>query len=266
MFSVSKKINEFQKPHFMKKFVALMMSLTIVSVFLFGQNEKKISIDPSCELVSSYLWRGLPSYSVLGGTDVILGPNFQPGITLTTPGGFRAGAWGSTDFTGEYKETDLFLGFETENLTVELWDYYWVPDWSSSEYFNYNNDETGHIIEGILMYSFSEIPLKLTLGTMLYGADKKYDDPDKNAYSTYLEAAYSWDVSGNEITVAAGVTPRDGLYGDSYGGEDGFALVNLSATANRTIKISDSFELPVWGSLIANPQYNKIFLVFGISL
>lgn len=248
----------------MKTLFTITIIITTLSATLFGQEEKKSSVDPSCDLVSGYIWRGLPSYVILGESDVLLGPNLQPMITFSK-GSFKAGAWGSTDFSGKYKETDLFVGYEVGNFTFEVGDYFWVPDWTSADYFEYNSDSTGHIFEGIVKYSFPKIPLILSIGTMFYGADKQYDDPEKNAYSTYLEAAYTMNVSANELTFTAGFSPWDGIYGDSYGGKEGFAVVNLMATAKRNIKITESFEVPVWASLIANPQYNKIFLVFGMS-
>lgn len=249
----------------MKNHFTTLIILMAIALSTTGQENNNSSFDPSCDIVSGYLWRGIPSYSVLGEGDILLGPNLQPMVTLSS-GNIKIGAWGSTDFSGKYKETDLFAGFEIGNVAFELWDYFWPSGWESINYFDYKNKSTGHVFEGVLIYTPSKLPLKLTVATMFFGADKDFNDPDKNAYSTYFEAAYIFNLYENEINLTAGFSPWDGIYGDGYGNNENFSVVNLMATARRNIKITDSFQLPAWGSLIVNPQQNKMYLVFGISL
>jgi len=101
---------------------------------------------------------------------------------------------------------------------------------------------------------------------MLYGADKQFDDPAKNNYSTYIEVGYGFKVSDYKLDLFLGMTPSDGMYGDGYGGRDGFAIVNAGVTGSKTIKITENWSLPVKASLIANPQARKLFLAFILSI
>jgi hypothetical protein len=65
--------------------------------------------------------------------------------------------------------------------------------------------------------------------------------------------------SPQESDVNTGFIGESGFYGPGAG------VVNLGVTFSKTIKISDSFELPLTGSLITNPLTNKIYYVVGIS-
>ncbi len=180
--------------------------------------------------------------------------------------GLELGTWGSIDFTGTYKELDLYLSYSLKGFTLTMTDYYWSGDWIVNNYFEYQNDSTGHYIEASLGYKGEKIPFSILVGTMIYGADKKFEDPEKNNYSTYIELGYSFAIQEYNLDLFLGVTPMDGLYGDGYGGSDGFAVVNTGVTGSRTIKITDNFSLPVKASVIANPQARKMFLVFALTI
>jgi hypothetical protein len=62
-----------------------------------------------------------------------------------------------------------------------------------------------------------------------------------------------------------GMTPSDGLYGDGYGGVNGFGVVNLGVTGYKSIKLSEKYETVLRSSLIFNPQQDKAYLIFGIT-
>jgi len=51
-----------------------------------------------------------------------------------------------------------------------------------------------------------------------------------------------------------------GFYGQETAG-----LINLGFTLSKEIKITESYSLPIFGSLITNPEAENIFMVFGIS-
>jgi hypothetical protein len=211
----------------------------------------------TADLVSSYVWRGVLSTATPT-------PNFQPTLAFDK-GGLEIGAWGSTDFIGDYKEVDLYASYAIGPIKVTLTDY----DWNfGPRYFNYKSKETGHIFEGSLGYSGpASFPISITANVMFAGADKKWDetlgavDPSKQAYSTYIELGYAFKY----FSPFLGVTPADGYYGDSYGGVNGFAVVNLGVSASKNLKITDSFSLPLKATLGFNPQKEDAYLVFGIT-
>lgn len=232
--------------------------------YVKAQEKDGLKPELGCDIVSSYIWRGSAVYSALGDQNV-LAPSFQPGFSLNFKG-LELGTWGSVDFTGTYKELDLYLSYSLKGFTLAFTDYYWASDWITDNFFEFNNDSTSHYLEASLGYKGEKVPFSILVATMLYGADKQFDDPAKSNYSTYIEVGYSFAVQEYNLDLFLGVTPTDGLYGDGYGGHEGFGVVNAGITGSKAIKITENFSLPVKASVIANPQARKLFLVFGVTL
>lgn len=233
-----------------------------------SQEKSTFSLKTSAELVSSYVWRGSPSYSTNNG-QTILAPNIQPTLGFIK-GNFEIGAWGSTDFSGTYQEMDLYASYTFKHITATITDYYWAADWSNRPYFSYKNETTGHILEGMLVYKGNDIPFSLTVATMLYGADKKFADSSEvqdvtNNYSTYLELGYSFKVNEYNFDAFLGMTPMDGFYGDGYGNVTGFGVVNVGLTGYKKIQLSEKYETTLRSSVVFNPQQNKSYIVLGIT-
>jgi hypothetical protein len=233
-----------------------------------SQEKSNFSLKASAELVSSYIWRGSPAYTSNGG-NTALAPNIQPTLGFVF-GGLEVGAWGSTDFSGVYQEMDLYAAYTFKGLTATFTDYYWDAGWASKPYFTYKNESTGHILEGSLAYTFTKIPLKISVATMMYGADKKFIEEEvetapENNYSTYIELGYAFKVSDYNFDAFMGITPADGYYGDGYGNVTGFGVVNMGLTGYKTIEFSEKLKTTLRSSLIFNPQQEKAYLVLGIS-
>jgi len=219
----------------------------------------------SADLVSSYVWRG--SLATSSPT-----PNFQPTLAYTQ-GNFEIGVWGSTDFSGSYKEVDSYIAYTAGKLKFTFTDYNWNFD--KANYFNYKNSETGHRLEGSIGYAGSEkLPISVTWNTMFYGFDKKAEDTTKQSFSTYIELGYTRGIA----SVFFGFTPWAGLYNnygvttfDSEAAKKSFSIVNVGISATKAVKITDSFSLPVKATLVVNPSatYSKgdfVALVVGITL
>ena len=219
------------------------------------------SVKVTADLVSSYVWRGVLSTATPT-------PNFQPTLAFVR-GGLEAGVWGSTDFTGSYKEADVYVSYATGPLKFTVTDYYWLNTTNTGlRYFNYKNTTTNHIFEGSVAYSGPQsFPVSIAANVMFAGADKKYDsllnaaNPEKQAYSTYIEVGYA----GKYFSPFVGITPADGYYGDGYGGVTGFSVVNIGATSTKLLKLTKDYSLPLKATLGFNPQKEDIYLVFGIT-
>jgi hypothetical protein len=214
-----------------------------------------LSYKVGADLVSSYIFRG-----TVGSPE----PGIQPTMALVFKG-LEAGVWGSTDITGAYKELDPYVSFTTKYLKFTFTDYCW--NFSGSRYFNYKRIETSHILEGSVGITLPSVPLTVTANTMFYGADMKWDKESesfstKQNYSTYIEMTYTTGV----VTLLAGVTPSNGYYGAGYGKVDGFAVCNLGISAVKTIVITPTFQIPLKGAVIVNPQAEAIHFVIGITL
>jgi hypothetical protein len=243
-------------------------SIAVVSVLLcnpvFSQNtedpvsgkESKIKLKVTADIVSTYIWRG---------TVASLNPNIQPTLAIVA-GGFEAGVWGSTDFSGSYKEFDPYITYTSRYFKLGISDYDWT--FNNTSYFNYKSSETNHILEATIGFLGTEkVPLSITVNTMFYGSDKKWDEASegfstKQNYSTYVELAYAFGKTG----LFLGVTPSNGYYGAGYGKVNGFAVCNLGITSTRTIKITPDFELPLKGTVYVNPQAESVHFVIGLTL
>lgn len=127
-----------------------------------------------------------------------------------------------------------------------------------TRYFKFRSSTTPHALEGTAKLTFSEtFPLSFVASTFFYGNDR---DNDGNLYSTYFELSYPASIQNYDFNFFAGGTPKAGLYGDKAG------FVNVGFSAIKTIKITETFELPVSASLVANPLANYMFLVFSLTL
>lgn len=218
---------------------------------LNNASDDSLSLNLNADFVSRYLWRGL-LYSP--------NPNIQPYGSISYKG-LTFGAWGSFGISTPYAETDLYLSLEVGSFTFTISDYYTAYDDSleNFNYFNYKNKETLHAFEGQITYNGPEsFPISLTAATFFAGADNYYGNDD-NDYSTYFEVAYSSEVSGIPVKLFVGGTPQKGLYSDNAN------IVNVGVNATKTLKISSTYELPVFGSLVVNPNSKDMFFVFGIT-
>lgn len=221
------------------------------------------------DLVSRYIWRG---------KDYGNSPAIQPNVSFSYAG-LKIGVWGSYAIVshepaGTYAEIDPYISYTWKWFTLGVTDYFFpngnTPN-ENNNYFNYKSETTGHTFEGCLTFTGPEkFPLTVYIGTHFYGADKGKHinggfEPDTtnstNNYSTYFEISYPFTVKGIGVKPFVGAIPfGSGWYGP-YGG-----VVNAGFTLSKSIKITDKYELPVFTSLIANPQAQNLFLVFGISL
>jgi hypothetical protein len=212
--------------------------------------ESKSSFGVGVDIVSSYVWRGIPQ----DGSFPKGNPNIQPFVAYTTES-FTIGAWGSGSITGTVKEFDLYATFALSRLfSVTLTDYNWN---FSQSYFRYGNG-TDHVVEGTLSYTGVEsFPLSASLNIMIYGADKKLNGDQ--AYSTYLELGYI-------LSSSARVFVGTSLMESANYGTTGFALTNIGLKVSKSIEITDKFSLPVYGIAGFNPDAENAFLVAGITL
>jgi len=218
----------------------------------------------TADLVSHYVWRG----SMATGSPT---PNFQPTLVFTK-GNFEIGVWGSTDFTGSYKEVDPYISLTASQFKFLATDYNWNFD--NANYFNYKNSETGHRFEGTIGYIGPEtLPISITWNTMFYGLDKKSNDSTKQAYSTYIELGYSKGAA----SFFFGFTPWASYY-NNYGitsfdptaSKKTFSIVNVGVSVTKALKINETYSLPLKATLAINPSatYTRkdyIHLVFGIT-
>lgn len=201
------------------------------------------------DVVSNYIWRGLDPGHVSLQPEMSVG---WRGLSLT--------AWGSvglSNFEDDAREIDLTLSYETGGLSLGIVDYW--TDANDKRYFCYKKEGTGHSFEGFLAYDFG--PLSASWQTFFAGNDYQEDD-GKRAYSSYFELSAPFRLITCDWDATVGLVPWKSDYYET----SGFSLTNLSLRATKAIRISDSFELPLFGQLIANPSSQDFYFVFGLTL
>ena len=216
-----------------------------------AQNEEKVETIISGDIVSSYIWRGQD----LGSAAIqpTLGVGYK-GLSLT--------AWGSYGLVNsdDVKELDLTLAYSFGGLNIGVTDYWFDagldPD---NRYFKYDAHGTNHLFEANIGYDFGIASLQWF--TNFAGNDGVNND-GKRAYSSYVEAAVPFKLSSIEWTATAGAVP----FATTFYGTSGFAVTNLSLRATKEIKVTDTFSIPIFGQVTANPCSQKAYLVLGITL
>lgn len=218
---------------------------------VMAQDEVEATV--SADVVSQYYWRGQDLGSV----------SLQPTLGVAYKG-LSLSAWGSVGLSesSDDKEIDLTLSYTTGGLTVGITDY-WVSG-DDGRYFSYAAHETSHVFEANIGYDFG--PLALNWFTNFAGADGVNKD-GKRAYSSYVEATAPFKLGGCDWEAAVGAVPyATDFYQGHHDAVGGFAVTNISLTATKDLKITDSFSVPIFAQVAANPSTEKAYLVVGFTL
>jgi hypothetical protein len=205
----------------------------IAMVSTMGVNAQ--SLEVGADVVSSYVWRGTQ----------FSGLSVQPGVTFSN-GGFSLGAWGSAGLDG-FLEMDLFASYEFDfGLSIGVTDYYFP----GTDYFDLSKATGAHGFELNLGYGIKDFSLSANYmlneagGAATAGGDM------------YFELGYAF----KSFSIFAGA-------GNGWHTPDGgFSLVNVGLSTSKDIKITDSFTLPLSGSVILNPKTQQFMIVAGITL
>jgi hypothetical protein len=264
-------------------FFAISFVLFLTMQTLIGQEQNTqtnlVTFDFNADLVSRYVWRG----TQFGDAS----PNIQPGVALNCKG-LSVGAWGAYSLGGvnTAQEFDLFLSYTFLNdmFTATLTDYYLPDDTATYNYFEWNKDLTGHLLEGTLAFNGTDkLPIHFLAAFNFYGADAvkinnnsgtiDFNTSDGIQFSNYFELGYSMQVQqvacdffvGGTLNNPSAANSSTGYLGESGFYGDGAGIVNLGFTASKELEITDKYALPISASVITNPQAKKIFFVFGIS-
>jgi len=222
--------------------------LAICAIALLSTVSVKAQFATGADIVTSYIWRGIPQEGSNGGT-----PNVQPYASFTT-GALTLGSWASGSFSGNVKEVDLYATYAiSSKFALTLTDYYYNFA-SQPNYFKYSGG-TGHVFEGTLAYTGTAF--SASVNTMFAGADKLANGD--NALSTYFELGYQ--IAPVAKIFLGGSLANSGTYGTT-----GFGITNLGIKVSKSIVITDKFSLPVYAIVGANPYAKNTFFVAGVTL
>lgn len=231
----------------MKKIVILAMGM-VMSMTTLAQDNIETTI--SADFVNEYIWRGLK----LGDISVQpkLGVGYK-GLSLT--------AWGNYGLSNvdDSKEFDLTLDYTIKGFSIGITDYWFSKgQYPDSRYFKYDAHGTNHVFEAYAGYDFSFASVKWF--TNFAGND--YNMNGKRDYSCYAEVNVPFRLAAVDWTGSAGVVPfKSKLYSTN-----GFAVTYLSLRANKEIRITDTFTVPIFGQVAADPCTQNAYLVVGLTL
>jgi hypothetical protein len=219
------------------------------------------------DLASNYMWRGYDqSY-----TGNMFDPSFQPSLTLGY-GKFYINLWGNASLLSDYKEFDMFLGFDHENLSITIYDVFCGvgPDFGSQSFF----DKEAHNLTATIDYTFFDRLRLHWATTFLHASDWHYNEDGsraRRAFSSYFEVGYTQpfgDVLSMEIIAGAApwtgpfwmAGPRkmvDGAYTLDFDNQPkGFNVTNLSLMFNREFEVG-SVTLPLQVGYTFNPTTKR---------
>lgn len=214
------------------------------------------------DLASNYMWRGYDqSY-----TGNMFDPSFQPSLTLGY-GKFYINLWGNASLLSDYKEFDMFLGFDHENLSVTIYDVFCGvgADFGAQSFF----DKEAHNLTATIDYTFFDRLRLHWATTFLHAADRLPNG--KRAFSSYFEVGYTQpfgEVMDMEIIAGAApwtgpfwmAGPRvmvDGAYALDFDNQpQGFNVTNLSVVLTREFDVN-GVGIPVELGYTFNPTTKR---------
>ena len=232
--------------------MGLVMSMTAIAQDEI-ESESKIETTISGDIVSSYIWRGQDLGNV--SLQPTLGIGYK-GLSLT--------AWGSVGLTNsdDTKEFDLTLAYTTGGFNIGITDYWFNagldPD---NRYFMYNAHSTNHVFEANIGYDFGFASLQWYTN---FAGNDGVNESGKRAYSSYFEVNVPFKLATVDWTATAGAVPYATTFYNEW--TSGFSVTNLALKATKDIKITDSFSIPIFGQVVANPRTQKAYLVLGFTL
>ena len=232
----------------MKKIVMILLGLAVCGL-THAQEEIETTI--SGDVVSSYIWRGQDLGNV----------SLQPTLGIGYKG-FSLTAWGSVGLSepADTKEFDLTIGYTIGGFNIGVTDYWFNAGLDpENRYFKYDAHGTNHVYEANIGYDFG---LAIIQWFTNFGGNDGVNKDGERAYSSYVELAVPFKLASTEWTATAGAVP----FATDFYGTTGFAVTNLALKATKDIKVTDSFSIPIFGQVVANPCSRKAYLVFGFTL
>ena len=219
---------------------------------LFAMAQEKGGLHGSVDYAYRYMWRGFEN----GDASSVM-----PTVGYSK-GGFDIYAWGAFALDDSYRELNIGVSYSFSNFTLELVDYFYP--WPGADFFDFNKNTTTHTVEAIATYEPEALPMHFTVGSIIFGDDKK--ENGKNAYSTYAEIGYAHEFNGKNILQGVvGASLNKSFYND-YGKD--FNLVNLTAAYTRVFSFWKFDEFPVTASYTYNPYLEKSYfnIMFTVGL
>lgn len=237
-------------------FILLLLPFVNISANEKGQHSIKSNFHLGVDIQTKYVWRGMEMMTSSSAPVVFPQINYQNK-------GFYIYAMGGYALNGKYAEVDLGISYTWKWLTVGVNDYYYPStETGTDRYFNFDHQDTGHWLEGVITLAPEKIPAYLTVSNFFYGADKTVSG--KQAYSTYVELGGYYDFGdSNRLSLILGTACNSSCYN---GYAHGFGICNIELKYTYSVLFKNGWSLPLNVSYIINPVMEKAFVNFTTSL
>lgn len=239
----------------MKNIALVIMLLFMATLYGFSEETPSevtstggLKWDASVSLHNQHYWRGNKTGH---------GVSFQAGATMQLSEGFSAGIWNGSALNSSFKEIDFYFTYAKKGFSISVLDYYCPREAVfSSEFRDWNQPSTPHLIDIQLGYSLSNTPFSVMVSTMVWGSD--LDDNNENYYSTYLQMGYNKDFNDMSTSFILGYSPWESMYGSEAG------LVNIETSADCKVLEKENLSMSINTKFIYNPVISNIY--FGAAL
>ena len=230
-------------------------SRTIVSVSAEDSgSSEQIKLAAAVDFVSRYIWRGADC-----GEAAAFQPLASVGYKRVEFGSWGSFALSSVDGNSPFSEIDLYVKYNVPipigTITFAVTDCHFPGP--GVRYFNFDGHNGGaHTIElsGNFVGS-EELPLSL------FTAVNVHND---TSHAFYVELGYLVPIREERITFFVGATTGASTW---YAvSNHKFSVLNAGFTVARSLKVSDTYAMPLSASFIINPNQEKSYLVFKITL
>ena len=236
---------------------SVFLGLTAVLLPAAAAAQDKVEASVGADVVSGYIWRG----QELGDVSI------QPSASVSWKG-LSLTAWGSASWGREYaKEFDLTLGYTVKGFSVSLTDYsfskgsnFKTGEAIDGKYFHFGSWSTLHVYEAQMGYDFGFLAVNWYTNI---GGNDGLKSNGKRAYSSYLSLSAPFSCLGLDWNATVGATPWETSFYN--GGLGGFAVSEVSLQAEKSIRITERFSLPLFAKVIWNPAMERGFFVAGMS-
>ena len=136
------------------------------------------------------------------------------------------------------------LGLSWKGLSLTAWGSVGLSKWEDTKEFDLTLAyQTGGFHIGVTDYYFDTEGERY----FLYDAHKTAHTFEANVGYDFGPVALNW-------------------YTDYYADASGFAVTNVAVKATKDLKITDSFSVPVFAQVAANPSSQKAYFVVGFTL